>query len=125
MTLDGETIGPGVVTFAPEDATKNPSKGRIDLQGRYLLITKHSRGLDPGTYRVAVQAYESNFDLEPGEIRWEERVPIVPAKYLSIRTTDLEYVVTAGSNTIDIELSTEGEPMPVKAKRAPEFSGPR
>ena len=107
VTLDGKAVGPGIIVFAPTSLEENPSRGNIDDGGRYYLITKHARGLNPGHYRVAVQVYEKGEPLAPGERRLEELEPIVPKKYLEPETSGLEFEVKPGGNTIDIELTSE------------------
>lgn len=107
VSLDGQTIGPGVVVFAPASLDQNPSRGNIDNHGRYYMITKHSRGLHPGKYKVAVQVYDTSTPLAPGERLMEQPEPVVPEKYLSPTTSGLEREVVAGKNSIDIALSSE------------------
>ena len=56
---------------------------------------------------MAVQLYEPPQGLAPGERRWEPSKLLVPEKYISMETSGLEYTVEPGSNTIEIELTTE------------------
>lgn len=105
VTLDGERIGPGVVIFSPEDSTLSSSRGTIDTGGRYHLVTKHDRGVAPGSYQVAVQVYDNTNPPAPGERQWESPAAVVPEKYLKVATSGLKFDVDAGSNTIDISLT--------------------
>lgn len=107
VTLDGEAIGPGVVTFAPVGGKTNPSVGAIDENGRYVLKTKHERGIDAGSYNVAVQVYEPEEKVPEGQRSTQETKPLVPEKYLAVETSGLTYEVEPGSQTIDLALQSE------------------
>jgi len=105
ITLDGEPVGPGVVVFVPEGSEEPPATGGIESDGSYFLVTSHHVGLQPGSYNVSVRAYEERDPPPPGEISFEDPVPIVPRKYLSVKTSGLKFDVESGSNSIDIDLS--------------------
>ena len=107
VTLDGRPVGPGVVTFAPSDGKGNPSRGNLDADGKYFLLTKHDRGVHSGSYSVAVQAYKASKPIAPGERSNEPSVPLVPEKYLQTTTSGLSYEVEPGSQTIDISLTSD------------------
>ena len=107
VTLDNSPIGPGVVIFVPADPKKDPSRGAIDPKGRYFMKTKQDRGIDSGSYRVAVQVYDLSNAPAPGERQWEKPDAIVPTKYLETGTSGLEFDVENGKNTIDLELTSE------------------
>lgn len=106
VTLDGEPIGPGVVTFAPEGGTSNPAIGAIDEDGNYLLLTKHERGLNAGTYKVAVQVYEPEEPVPEGQRSTQTPEPLVPKKYLRTETSGITQDVAKGSQTIDLALTS-------------------
>ncbi|MEQ8847313.1 hypothetical protein [Botrimarina sp.] len=107
VTLDGEPVGPGVLSFVPADKTQNPSKGNVDDQGRYFLKTKHERGIDSGRYQVAVQAFKPGEIVAPGERANKPSIPAVPEKYLRVTTSGLSYDVEPGRQTIDIALTSQ------------------
>lgn len=107
ITLDGKPVAPGVVSFSPVERGKNASRGNIDPQGRYFLVTRHERGIDPGDYRVVVLVYEKGDPPGPGE-RAPMLPPLVPEKYLNANTSGLAFTVEPGSNTIDIALTSDG-----------------
>ena len=108
VTLDGKPVPPGVVIFSAEGGGRNSSRGRIEANGKYFLVTRHNRGIDSGDYRVAVQVYEKGGPPGPGERTAANLPPLVPAKYLSIDTSGLAFTVEPGSNTIDIALTSDG-----------------
>ena len=108
ITLDGKPVAPGVVSFSAVERGKNASRGKIDSQGRYFLVTRHERGIDPGDYRVAVLVYEKGDPPGPGERAPANLPPLVPEKYLSVDTSGLAFTVEPGSNTIDIALTSDG-----------------
>lgn len=106
VLLDGQPVGPGVVTFAPADAGVQPAVGQLESDGSYYLTTGDQRGLAPGTYRVAVQAFEPPADLAPGERTFEPSKPLVPEKFMNVSTSGLQFEVASGHNKIDIPLTT-------------------
>lgn len=106
VTLDGNPVVQGVVTFAPDDPKGPSAVGNLKSNGDYYLKTKKTLGIIPGKYRVAVQAYERPEGLAPGERVYGRVKPLVPKKYLNVVSTDLEFEVQPGSNTIDIPLTS-------------------
>lgn len=107
VTLDGNPVPPGVVVFSAEGGGRNSSRGRIDANGEYFLVTRHDRGIESGNYKAAVQVYEKGDPPGPGERAPANLPPLVPKKYLSVDSSGLEYSVTPGSNTIDIALTSD------------------
>lgn len=107
VTLDGAPVGPGVITFVPPTRGPNPGVGTIQPNGTYFLKTKHERGINSGDYKVAIQVYKPEPGLQPGERSYKEPEPAVPEKYLQSGTSGLSFEVKPGSQTIDIELTSE------------------
>lgn len=107
VTLDGNPVSPGWVTFARVDAQVTPAMSDLDADGSYSLTTAHKLGAVPGSYRVAVQSFKTPEGLAPGERSFDSPEPLVPVKYLAIETSGLEYEIKAGANTIDIPLTSE------------------
>jgi hypothetical protein len=102
VTMDGKSIGPGIVNFSPAVGDSNPGIGNIQQNGSYSVKTSRTEGLVPGKYRVAVTVYANQGDTR-------EQLPgppklLTPAKYNDVATSGLEYDVAPGRNTIDIEL---------------------
>ncbi|WP_146446705.1 hypothetical protein [Botrimarina colliarenosi] len=106
ITLDGSPVAPGVVIFSPMERGKNSSRGMIDAQGGYHLVTQHERGVHPGEYQVAVLVYEKGDPPGPGERAPANLPALVPEKYLDVKTSELTFDVAPGRNTIDIELTS-------------------
>jgi hypothetical protein len=107
VSLDGTPIGPGVVQFIPVDRNHNPATGTIQVDGAYELRTSNKSGLQPGKYQVTVAVYDQP-DLAPGERAAPGSAPLrTPEKYFSLETTDLQYTVNPGDNTINIELTLQ------------------
>lgn len=112
VTMDGEPLPDAVVTFQPED-TGRPSYGRTDENGEYeLQYTSDKKGALVGSHRVSISTHERGGSAEGGygadEAGGAKGSPEkVPAQYNY--DTELRETVESGNNTIDFELSSEGE----------------
>jgi hypothetical protein len=106
VTLDGKSIGNGMIVFVPIDAKGNPPFGNIDASGNYSLKTGRTPGLLPGRYQVVVDIREQQPNFKPGD-RPPPGKLLIPEKYNSASTSGLEYQVEPGSNTIDIPLTSQ------------------
>lgn len=106
VTLDGEPITPGRVTFAPIGSSAVPAVSDLDDDGRFSLSTQKKPGLAPGKYAVAVQAFRPP-DVPQGQRSFKPSEPLVPEKYLQVGTSGLEYEIVPGSNTVNVELTSE------------------
>jgi hypothetical protein len=104
VKLDGQPIGPGVVTFAPHGATTNPALGAIQPDGSYELKTSRDLGLHAGKYSVSLQIVELPTDLAPGQRDMRPTKSRIPEKFTSNDSSGLEFEVAPGRNTIDIEM---------------------
>jgi hypothetical protein len=107
VKLDGQPIGPGVITFAPPGSAKNPAIGAIEPDGSYFLKTSRDIGLNPGEYTVSLQIVEIPTDLAPGQRDMRPTKSRIPAKYTSNDTSGLKLAVAPGRNTIDIEMTSK------------------
>jgi hypothetical protein len=107
VLLNGERIGPGIVVFEPMGGGK-PAVGPIDESGRYSMSTSREAGLGAGRYKAAVSVREPA-NVRPGELAPPGKL-LIPEKYENSATSSLEYEVEPGSNTIDIELSSQSSP---------------
>lgn len=107
VTIDGEPVGPGEIIFASSNRTAQPPTGKIDAYGNYSLTTGGEAGLVPASYAVSVKAYKVQAGAGPGVRLATPSEPQFPPKYLSAKTSGLEYDVAPGSNTINIELTSE------------------
>lgn len=106
VTLDGEPVSPGLVTFAPKDAGVVPAVSDLSSSGGYSLSTNKKTGVAPGVYQVSVQAFKPP-DVPPGQRSFKPSEPLVPEKYMQVATSGLEYEVTRGTNRIDIALTSQ------------------
>jgi hypothetical protein len=105
VTLDGNPITPGLVTFAPEDPTAVPAVSDLDPNGGFELTTNKKPGLAPGKYRVAIQAFRPP-NIPEGQRTMTPSERLVPEKYFDVNTSGLEYTVEPGENSFDIELTS-------------------
>lgn len=106
ITLDGTPVEPGVVIFSPIDRSRNSSRGKIDAQGRYFLVTQHERGVNSGSYNVSVRVFEKGEAPAPGQRAPANLPPLVPERYLQPETSGLTFEVEPGSNKIDLALTS-------------------
>lgn len=107
VTLDGKTIGPGVIIYAPLGGKENPAVGTILPDGSYTVKTGGKRGLPVGTYKVCVQVFEQSPDRKPGERTMTPSKSLVPRKFTSVETSGMQYDIVAGSNTIDVAIASD------------------
>jgi hypothetical protein len=105
ITLDGTPLARGSVAFTPVNGGQKAT-GVIASDGSYSLNTNRDVGLDVGEYRTTVVS------REPGKVD-KYGGPPLPGKYLSPKryangaTSGLQYNVTKGHNSIDIELTSK------------------
>ncbi len=106
VTLDGKAIGPGVVVFAPEGNKRNPATGAIQPNGNYTLKTANTAGLIPGKYTASVSVIDEPIPA-PGVRNMNPGKQLIPEKFTSTETSQLNFDVTPGNNTINIELKSK------------------
>ncbi len=106
VTLDGQPLTTGNVSFYPDGDVGAPAYGQIDAQGRYSLKTGSEAGLAPGGYTVVVLATKD--PPEPYDKTGAENppIPITPGKYGRVETSDLKVQVKAGGNDIPLALQS-------------------
>lgn len=107
VKLDGQPIGPGVVIFSNSDGKTNPARGNIQPDGAYELMTSRDVGLPAGKYKVGVQIVEIPTDLAPGQRDMRPTKSRIPERYSDTSNSGFEFDVVAGSNTIDIEMTSD------------------
>ncbi len=114
VTLDGQPLANGCVTFQPKSGSAHPKSGLgsmavCDEQGRYTLATIDGRpGAVVGTHRVAIYSADSNSkaDMSNDDIGAAQKELIPPRyNYRSKLTLD---VAPAGTDQADFELFTRG-----------------
>jgi hypothetical protein len=105
VTLDGNPIGPGFLVFVPVAGDTNPANGAIQPDGSYELKTANTTGLHAGKHKVSVTILDQP-DVPPGERSFIVAKSKIPTKYNDINTSNLEFDVESGGNTIDIPLTS-------------------
>lgn len=107
VTLDGQPLTTGTVTFTPLAGGGPPAYGTIGPGGRYSLSVGSEVGLPPGEYGAGVVATEEvkNWDISKGA----EPPPklVTPAKYRDGKTSGLTFTVQPGANSIDLRLTSK------------------
>lgn len=90
VLLDGKPLTSGVVQFQP--AAGQPASGAIADDGTFIL-SRHTPndGVPPGTYRVAVTAFDPLAEVQSVENL------IVPVKYTRFGSSGIEFTVFPGS----------------------------
>ena len=77
----------------------------IESDGTYDVRTNRDLGLDLGEYKVAVSSREI-VKRERGGLPVPGKY-LAPKRYGNTETSGLHYTIAKGSNTIDIELTSE------------------
>lgn len=113
VTLDGQPLSHGSVTFLPSGDTKGRGGAAItDENGRYELEEQDGTlGVVVGSYRVVVSKLVnpdgSDFtgeDLGPMDTSARE---LLPAKYSDLSQSELTAEVPPGGGNIDFQLTSE------------------
>ena len=104
VTLDGQPLKKGDVTFVPQDGSGRPATGTIQSDGSFILGTyDDDDGAVLGQHRVAVVCQEPR-GLPPNDGGTRSLVPLL---YTNPGTSELVYEVTAeGDNDFKIELTS-------------------
>ncbi len=115
VTLDGGPLERGTVGFAPTGGGMRAA-GIIQSDGSYTLKTNREKGLEVGDYLVTVASREPGAE-DPNGGPPMPGPYITPRHYAIAKTSGLQFNVEKGSNTINIELSSEGLEADNKSKR--------
>jgi hypothetical protein len=102
VTLDdGTPVTKGLVVFERVDGGPAvTARGDIRPDGGYELSTnKPGDGVPPGRYKVVLNS------LDLSDVPDEHKDLPYDARYLNLKTTDLEFEVKAGPNDIPIRLT--------------------
>jgi hypothetical protein len=105
VTYKGKPVPNGTINFVP--AAGPAATGEIGPDGSYALTTfRKGDGAVLGTHKVVIVAME---DLSGQAIEAFTRLPppIVPVKYTSLATTDLQVEVKDQENTLDFALEDD------------------
>ena len=101
VTVDEQPLDGGSLLLLTEDG--QVSGAAVKTDGKYTLQCK------PGTYKVAVGPHEVIVGADG--VPLDGLAPVnsikIPKKYQDVGTSELEVVVTEGSNTYDINLTSK------------------
>ena len=118
VTLDGEPLTTGVITFNPEGGGPT-SYGAIGVDGRYELQTGGEKGLKAGQYvvTIAANAAAPAAALERPEADGPAPGPqvlplLTPAKYNDVGQSPLRATIKGGEQTLEFHLTSDGEAVP-------------
>ncbi|HMO84162.1 MAG TPA: carboxypeptidase-like regulatory domain-containing protein [Lacipirellulaceae bacterium] len=106
VTLDGAPLSGGSVTFVPVERGAGAS-ANINAEGSYAALTGSSQGLQPGEYVVTVRASAPPSPDPKGGPPIPGKL-LTPKKYGSTQTSDLRATISAGRNTLNLELRSDG-----------------
>lgn len=108
VTVDGQPLDSGVISFTPAAGTEANSAGTGIEGGRYRIPAE--KGLIPGAYRVRIQAYEPT-----GRMVEDPQFGTAPETVM-LRFTETEslraVVASDGPNRFDFALSRAVRPGP-------------
>lgn len=104
VTLDGQPLKTGDVSFHPAGGNGAVAYGKIDANGKYVVSTGDETGLAPGQYAVTVVATEA-MPQPTGNVEVIPKV-LTPLKYNTPETTDIKVEVKPGANEIPIDLKS-------------------
>lgn len=96
--------GPGTVTFTTVTAASGfptrPAMAKFDTDGEYTTTSyEPGDGLIPGTYKVAVECYETPPNMEGKRVK-----SYIDAKYMNGETSGLELSVEPKSRPIKFDI---------------------
>lgn len=100
VTVDGEPLPSGSISFRPVDPRQANTSGAAILDGRFRIPS--DKGLFPGEYEVRISAYEEGdgFWNDPQRGRIPEMVPVRFRESQPIPTT-----IEPGGHRIDFHLT--------------------
>jgi hypothetical protein len=103
VTLDGQPLTTGTVTFNPKGEAP-AAIGQIDSSGRYRLSVGTSANVAPGQYQVTIVAVEliAPTPTDPSPLPKK----LLPAKYELPENPEMVREVKAGENVIDFDLKS-------------------
>jgi hypothetical protein len=108
VTVDGQPATDMRVDFHPVDPSNQMASGTLDSGGKYTLFTGQTGtpGAMAGRYKVVLTPTMADTSYMDGPAAGAPQGQSggVPSEYTSVDTTPEEVEVTAGSNTINIEI---------------------
>ncbi len=107
VTLDGVALDGGQVVFVPVSGSGGQgATGQIQSGGSYAIQVGQLGGLPAGEYKVVVQLRAPSVPSGSGGPPAPGKL-LTPDRYRQANTTDLQFVVEPGSNTINLELTSK------------------
>ncbi|QDS87063.1 hypothetical protein EC9_12390 [Rosistilla ulvae] len=108
VTVDGEPVDVGSITFVPTGETKGPATGGKIVDGEYAI--ESSGGPVPGEYLVQITGRRGTGkfkkqELEGEIVETEVTEEMIPEKYRS--GSELKRTIEAGENSMNLELTNE------------------
>ena len=107
VKMDGKPLANALISFQPVGGAGRPSNAATNEQGQYTLIySVRLKGARVGEHTVRITTFRGPGPGDDGE--FSEGTPeTVPNRYNS--QTELKKTVEPGSNTIDFDLTSDGE----------------
>jgi len=102
VTLDGQPVQEGSITFVPIEGTTGPMAFGKITNGQYS-ISAGDRGPVPGKHKVQIEAYRDAGTTDSGGASLKDQV--VPAKYNT--ETSLVVEIGRGSATHNFDLTSD------------------
>jgi hypothetical protein len=103
VLIDGKALTYGDLKFVPEGA--RPSYAKLDSNGGFTLTCYDGNdGAVPGLHRVAISG---------SEVKQEQTMWHAPIKYANFRTSGITVQIDGPTNSLVIELSSDGRPATV------------
>src|SRR5262249_25967947 len=108
VLIDGKPLTYGDLKFVPEGA--RPSYAKLDSNGGFTLTCYDGNdGAVPGLHRVAVSG---------SEVKQQQTVWHAPIKYANFRTSGISVQIEGPTNSLVIELGSDGRPATVHIDKA-------
>jgi hypothetical protein len=103
VTVDGQPLDEGIVTFRPQPTTPGPEFSGEVRQGAYRVAIR----VLPGGYAVHIRSWKKSGKkvTSPFGVEVEETVPWIPDRYCGPQTT-LSATLAPGLNRADFTLET-------------------
>jgi hypothetical protein len=100
VLLNGEPIGPGMISLERADGQGAGAMGLIDTDGKYTITSARKKeGAAVGEYRVTINPNLKDFGFEQTANRAQ-----IPARYAKADTSGLSVKVERGTKQVDFEL---------------------
>lgn len=104
VALDGQPLTSGTVSFAPADSEGQPATGKI-VDGKFTMFTSvDSPGVVPGNYKVRIESLDDALP-DPADPS-PKPTSLIPEKYSSIETSELEVEVSDGMAELSFDLES-------------------